>query len=195
MNESQGPGGRETQHRPGVLHRHSQPAAHICCTLGQLTFFWGGGGGCIVLLCCVLLLLFLPVVYCFLYLYDSFLLMFLFIFGMYVLFSCIILLLEFNVNNSLLHNRHFGSLQYFTQALTTGVATGLLSVSVPHILGQHTLAHVPTRASTHWYMYLPGPAHTGTCTYQGQDTLVHVHVPTRGITGSAASCSNPPPQW
>ena len=85
--------GAETQHRPGVL----QPAAHICFTLGQLTFL-GGGGGCIVLLCCVLLLLFLPVVYCFLYLYDSFLLMFLFIFGMYVLFSCIILLLEFNVN-------------------------------------------------------------------------------------------------
>ena len=107
MNESQGPGGRETQHRPGVPHRHSQPAAHICCTLGQLTFFWGGGGGCIVLLCCVLLLLFLPVVYCFLYLYDSFLLLFLFIFGKYVLFSCIILLLEFNVNK--IHETKYNS--------------------------------------------------------------------------------------
>ena len=84
------------------------------------------------------------------------------------------------LSHSLLHNRHFGSLQYFTQALTIGVATGLLSVSVPHILGQHTLAHVPTRASTHWYMYLPGPAHTGTCTYQGQHTLAHV--PTRAST-------------
>ena len=84
------------------------------------------------------------------------------------------------LSRSLLHNRRFGSLQYFTQTLTIGVATGLLSVSVPHILGQHTLAHVPTRASTHWYMYLPGPAHTGACTYQGWHTLVHV--PTRAST-------------
>ena len=59
------------------------------------------------MLCCVLLLLFLPVVYCFLYLYDSFLLMFLFIFGMYVLFSCIILLLEFNVNK--IHETKYNS--------------------------------------------------------------------------------------
>ena len=34
--------------------------------------------------------------------------------------------------------------------------------------------------STHWHMYLPGPAHSGTCTYQGQHTLAHV--PTRAST-------------
>ena len=82
MNESQGPGGRETQHRPGVPHRHSPPAVHICFTLGQLTFFGGGGGGggrlyCFVVLCfafiispcCVLFSLSLPFFFAFVFIY------------------------------------------------------------------------------------------------------------------------------
>ena len=87
------------------------------------------------------------------------------------------------LSRSLLHDWHFGSLQYFTQALTmahvpTRASThwrmylpGPAHTGTCTYQGQHTLAHVPTRASTHWHMYLPGPAHTGTCTYQGQHTL------------------------